>query len=275
MGFIGDLFGGGGGTSVNVPGPSAEEKDLMRTQTDLLKRSSDVTDQQLRQASIFLPLQLQQMGITGDFDDEGELIGAEIDPEFAELDALRKDIEEGFLERTQQALAGELPIDSSLLRELEEGRSSLSDVLRKNLGSGFETSTPGIESLADFDKRAIELKEGARRGDLSLAEQLGMARETSNQARVDNFLARSQGSQAPFFQSANTLRGLAGGFGEAQQPYQQQRAQQTQLAIAQAKAAGDRSSGLFGALGQMGASFLFPGSGAVAGNAFGAYAAPF
>ena len=59
--------------------------------------------------------------------------------------------------------AGPTSLDNrSLERELTEERTLLESRLRQQLGPGFATSTPGIQVLADFDQRAIELQEAER-----------------------------------------------------------------------------------------------------------------
>src|SRR3990172_2008136 len=110
------------------------------------------------------------------------------DPKADELAPLRSQIEKGFLERTQAALAGQLPVNPALLSDLAENERTLRETLRRQLGPGFETSSPGIESLGEFGQRRSELLESARRGDLTLAEQLGISRQQANDLQLQNLL---------------------------------------------------------------------------------------
>lgn len=100
-------------------------------------------------------------------------------PQEAELSKL-------LIERSLAAARGELPVDSAIIRDLDEGETLLRDRLRTQLGSGFETSTPGIEALANYTKRRQEVIDGARRAELTLSEQLGLGREASQYARFGN-----------------------------------------------------------------------------------------
>lgn len=150
---------------------------------------------------------------------------------------LREEIETGFLERTRAALAGELPVNPALLRELGEQEETLRETLRKQLGPGFETSSPGIEALATQSQRREELIEGARRGDLTLAEQLGIARQGSNEQSINQLLARVGGA-------ANFQNPLISQFGSAQQPFQFNRQQQFQANAANAQLSAQSQQGI-------------------------------
>lgn len=150
-------------------------------------------------------------------------------------EALRGEIETGFLERTQAALKGELPVNPALLKDLGQQEEDLNARLFRNLGPGFETSTPGIESLSEFATFRENILESARRGDLTLSEQLGITRERSNEARIDDTIARILGINQATLPGAAGLGGVAAGFGAAQIPFQQQRQLQTQASLANAQ----------------------------------------
>ena len=177
---------------VKVPGPSAAERALQQQQAALLRMQQDILVRQEREQRVLNPLLLEAAGIQAEFGPEGELISAQRaeDP----LAERRREIEEGFLERTEAALAGELPVNPALLRDLGEQEATLRERLRQQLGPGFETSTPGIEALGEFGQRREELLEGARRGDLTLGEQLSLARQQAQEATLSNFLNRGHRS---------------------------------------------------------------------------------
>jgi hypothetical protein len=172
---------------------------------------------------------------------------------------LREEIETGFLERTRAALAGELPVNPALLRELGEQEETLRESLRKQLGTGFETSSPGIEALATQRQRSEELIEGARRGDLTLAEQLGIARQSSNEQSINQLLARVGGA-------ANFQNPLISQFGSALQPFQFNRQQQFQANAANAQLSAQSQQGIGQFLGlAAGAGIGFAAGGPVGG----------
>jgi hypothetical protein len=70
-------------------------------------------------------------------------------------------------ERLQKALAGELPVDPALERQITEDERTVRSKLLAQVGPGYETSTPGIQSLADFRQRAEELRSAARRDEIA------------------------------------------------------------------------------------------------------------
>lgn len=69
-------------------------------------------------------------------------------------------------ERMEKALKGELPIDPALERQIGEDEKQVRQKLLDQVGPGYETSTPGIESLATFRQRSEELRSAARRGEI-------------------------------------------------------------------------------------------------------------
>jgi hypothetical protein len=169
-------------SSPKFPGPTQQEKELQGEQTALLRQQRDILNEQLRRQELLAPVLYKQAGIAPQYDASGNITGFAELPNTDTLKDLRQDIEKRFLERTQAALKGELPEDPGLLRQLQEGETQLNESLSRQLGPGYATSTPGIEALSNFQKRKSELLDAARRGDLTLAEQLGLARGAANMA---------------------------------------------------------------------------------------------
>lgn len=192
---VGDIFGGQ--TSVQGYNPSQSEVDLKNLQASQLKSQNNLQN-------LLLPYQLKQMGLTGSFGADGNLIGVtenaktdtqnktdllnksfldlalqQVQGESANLPQTQE-IQKQLQERELAALKGELPVNPALTRELGENEDVLRESLRKQLGTGFETSDPGIRALATFNQRKNETLESARRGDLTLADQLSQARGASN-----------------------------------------------------------------------------------------------
>lgn len=193
--LVGDIFGGQ--TSINGYEPNQQEVDLKSLQASQLKSQNNLQN-------LLLPYQLKQMGLSGTFGADGALTGVtEIAP--TEEQQKTSDLNKSFLDlalsqvqgqaanlpQTQEiqkqlqdrelaALKGELPVNPALTRELGEQGDVLNESLRKQLGTGYETSDPGIRALATFNQRKNETLESARRGDLSMADQLSQARSASN-----------------------------------------------------------------------------------------------
>lgn len=240
---------------VSFPEPTQEERDLQSEQLAVLRESRTLQQEQLRVQNLLLPTFFEASGFDPVFED-GRLVSIER-AEPTEEDTLRSQIERGFLERTQAALAGNLPVNPALERELQEGEETLREALRKQLGPGFETSTPGIEALAQFTQRGTELREGARRGDLTLAEQLGLARETSNEARTQDFLNRLTGGANFFTGSIGGLGDISSRFNAPLNRFQQERGFQFQANLENQSTL---FSDLLGLGGTLGGAFLGGGT---------------
>lgn len=202
----------GGSPKVTVPGPTEEEKALQREQTEILRQQRDILLEQQRIQNLLNPILFKQSGFIPITDSEGRIIGFNENPndparitqqlqqqlaeaELADL-PLRRQVEQGLLNRSLAALRGELPVNPALLNDLNQAEQELRERLSAQLGPGYETSTPGIQALSEFAKRRQELIEGARRDDLTLAEQLGMARDLRNEQRLSMLNAARSGSLA-------------------------------------------------------------------------------
>lgn len=239
------------GGGVKVPGPSAEERDLQKNQAELLKLQREIIEQQRAQSAVLIPFFAEQEGFQVTTDSKGNITSIHKTP--TELETLSKTLELELTKRSLAAVRGELPVSPGLEKELSSQESTLRERLSQQLGPGYETSSAGIESLGRFQTTADITREGARTAQMTLAEQLGIAREQQNQFRQSS-------SQDFLRQSAVgdplTLAGAFGqnaaGFGKAQEPYIQQRQMQLQASIANSQS---RAS-MFGAgIGLIGSLF--------------------
>ena len=194
------------GPEVEFPEPTAEEKALQKEQTELLRQQRDVLSRQIREQNLLAPFLFKEAGVTPIIGPDGEITA------FEEIDdptkQLGKDIELKFLERTRDALEGNLPVSPALERDLATLEETEMERLRRNLGPGFETSTPGQEGLRNLNESTTSLRDAARRGDLTLAEQLSESRSAINRSKSDTFFNQI------FGQNANQLA-IAGGTGNA------------------------------------------------------------
>lgn len=225
-----------GGRSAKAPKPSKEERALQEEQTKLLTMQRDLVLSQQRQQQVLLPLLGKQLGLEFKLNDKGEIIGAtqtkasleeekenenlrgmqrellelqlkeqqnELDPK---LNARKHEIERLLEERTLSALKGTLPVDPALERDIREQRLLLNQRLKEQFGPGFETSSPAIETLAKFDESVNVLRSQARRGELTLSEQLGSVRA-------------GLGFQQAGVAAGSTQLNLPGIFGAGTQPF--------------------------------------------------------
>lgn len=239
------------GGGVKVPGPSKEERDLQAQQAALLKTQTEILQGQQKQQAVLLPFFAEQQGFHVETDENGNITKISKTP--SELDNMKLDLEKQLTQRQLDALAGNLPVSPGLEKELGRQESTLREKLSQQFGPGYETSTPGVQALGDLFQNSEVLREGARTGMLSLAEQLGISREQQNQysqQSSQDFLRQiAVGDPLTF---AGAFGQTAAGYGKAQEPYIQQRQMQTQAAIANAQS----GASMFGAgIGLIGSLF--------------------
>ncbi len=243
-----------GGGGVSVPEPSAEERALQAEQANQLKLQTEILRAQQAQQKVLLPFLADQEGYDVTMDDNGNItaISKRDDP----LDQQNKEITGLLNERTLKALKGELPLDPALEESLTSQEQQLRERLTQQFGTDYETSSPAIETLAQFMRQSEILREGARTGALTLGEQLGITRQQQDaftrQTSQDNLRQFAFGDPLTM---AGAHGQVARGYGAAQQPYQNQRNMQFQAANANA----NRSMGLVGAgIGLIGSLFSDP-----------------
>lgn len=217
----------------------------------------------------------QERGTLGDRLVGGRITGYELLPEVAaqqkrlrELQGQQQEITGMMQERTLKALRGELPIDPAIERWISEGRQTLGDQLRANLGSGYLTSTPGIQALAEFDKRANEIRSAAQRDALYNTNQLQMAGQQYSGQLEQMRLGNVTGLQTMPFGGAQGLGATASTLQGPLSGYIQDRNMQFQAAVQNAQQA-NRPSPVGAIVGTLAGSLL-GGVGAAAGGALGA-----
>lgn len=254
-------FGGG---DVSVPGPSEEERALQAQQTEILREQLSIIREQADVQDVVAELIFQNAGIELVRDPEtGRVIGSEQLPQTPAQER-QQTIEELFQERTLSALRGELPVNPAVERDLQQRRDVVTEQLRRQLGPGFETSTPGIESLRSLFESEEQIREGARRGDLTLAEQFQLAQSEQNFARQQDFLNNALVAGNLPFQTVAALNSPISGFGNIQSRMQSDRFAQAQAAAAAAQADATSMAGLFQGIGTIGGAVL--GAGLVPGG---------
>lgn len=244
-------------TKVSVPGPSPAEEALRTEQVQVLRQQRDLLQDQLRQQNLLAPILFKQAGLIPQLSEEGNIIGLSEDP-------MQAEVRKGFLERSRAALAGELPVNPALMRDLATQEQQLREGLRKQLGTGFETSTPGMEALQRFGESRNILLEGARRGDLTLAEQLGLQRAGAAQQS-------GQFAAGAILPSIGGLGNVAQGFMNPLGILAGDRQMQMQANMANAQAKAQTMGSLFGGIGMLGGMALGgPLGGAIGAKLFGA-----
>lgn len=192
----------------------ALENQLYQESIALAKLERQIVEETREQNKVLLPFLAKQEGFDVQVDPTtGQITGiSQIEtPEMAR----DKEIRGLFQERSLKALKGELPVDPALERSLEEQETELRNRLMQQFGPGYETSTPGIQTMGEFFRSAEELRSGARTGQLTLAEQLGLTREQQEMYRrgTSQDVLRQFGVADPM--------SFAGALGQVQQGYLQ------------------------------------------------------
>jgi len=201
-------MGGGDGDRVEVQEPSEEEREAQRLQLQILQR-------QERESRLLAPFLFEDLGLRPLFEGP-EIVGfEELAPE--PITAAREEVELGLLERTLAALSGELPVDPALESRLAEAEERLNEQLIRDFGSvaAARSSSAGIARLAEFDEFRENTLAAARRGELSLAEQLSVAEAGVRQAQTTADLASIISvAGRPFGQASTSPGAFASALGQ-------------------------------------------------------------
>jgi len=247
-----------------VQGPTAEERDLWKQQAEALRSQKDFQAESVRMQELMFPMQMEASGMnaifntidpeTGELKDpslrKGAVIGFEKSQDINTQ--MREGIETQYLTRVQKALSGELPEDPALIAQLGEQEDALHESLRQQLGPGWQTSSPGIEAISKFEEGKYKLLAAARRGDLTLGEQLSQSRENVNLNRAQmGYAGALAGSQY----GAQGAGRLAGGYGTAGSQQGNLRLGSEQLRFgdmaSRRAASAQRSAGMWGGIGNI------------------------
>lgn len=263
------MAGGGGG---KPPEKSQAEKDLQAFQLEMLKDQRSLFSEQLRVQDLLAPFLYESAGIKPRYEN-GKIVG--FDQVKDDLTDQRKRIEKGLLDRSEKALAGTLDVDPGLERGIAKNQSTLEATLAQQLGPGYATSTPGIQALAESSRYGEELRASARRGELTLAEGLGLNREQANRIATQQQMA-NLGSvfQVPGAGQGGSVQSL-NSLAQILQGYQNDRQMAfTQMPLSKNRYVGAASGAATGALSGalIGSSFPVIGTaaGAIGGGLFGA-----
>lgn len=242
----------GGGTEVNYPAPTQEERDLQRQQAEFIQQQRELLAEQSEMQEQLAPLLYEAAGLTPQIDSSGKITGFTRTPDpNAEQ---RQELETAFLERSLAAVKGELPVNPALIRDLDDQEKLLRERLRKQLGPGFENSTPGIQALSEFNERRNLILDASRRGDLTLSESLSLARSNEEQAFVQNFLSRAAGIQNQPLANVAAGSGTNAGVNALLSSFANQREGRFRAELANAQLAQQRDTSfgkLFGGIGQL------------------------
>jgi len=226
-----------GGTTVKAPKPSKEELSLMREQLSILQQTRVETE-------MLKPFVLETMGLV----EEGASYRRMTEEERLARMTPTERLSQEALTLTQQrqiaALKGELPVSPALEADIASQEKTLREGLSRSLGTGWETTTPGIQALSEFQKRSGLLREEARRGEIAGGTGLVLS-------QMGYRTAEEEAQRAGYTGFGQRLFPTFGAYGQAMQPYQYQRGMELQARIATAQAEAQEQAGLYGGLGSL------------------------
>ena len=222
---------------VHAPKPSKEELSLMREQLNILQQTQVDTE-------MLKPFVLNTMGLV---EENGAYRHMTEEEKLAMMTPTERLSQEA-LTLTQQrqiaALKGELPVSPALEADIASQEKTLREGLSRSLGTEWETTTPGIQALSEFQKRSGLLREEARRGEIAGGTGLALS-------QMGYQTAEEEAERAGYTGFGQRLFPTFGAYGQAMQPYQYQRGMELQARIATAQARAKERAALYGGLGSL------------------------
>lgn len=242
------MLAGGKG---DIPEPSAEERQLTATNNKLAQQQYDLTVEQKKEQDAFAPILMKEYGLIRNVDPTTGAVSYTEDPNDT-LRAQGKEIQTLANERSLKALKGELPVSPTLDNELNVGEAQLKERLSRQLGPGYETSTPGIQAMSEYKRMSTALREAERRDQLTTAEALSLNRQ-NGRLQYNSGVTDSTITQ-PAMTRAQLLTGAQAGQNSAMNYYTNQRNERMGYQQMAAQERAGYASAAMGAVGMAGAA---------------------
>jgi len=177
----------GGGPSVNIPGPSEEEKALQAKQLEIAEQNQQILLKQLREQQLLAPFLFSRAGLIPELNEAGEIIGFSEDPDspFAKQQELSSLFFEQELEQFPQKQKI-LDLQLGLLEDQLEAEETLGPLR-------LETEELALERQASALKGELPLPEGLEE---QFARDEATLRESLRQQLGPGFESSTAGIQA-------------------------------------------------------------------------------
>lgn len=234
-----------GGGNISYPAPSPQEIELLELQ---LKSLEDMG----RDAEALRPYLLQSMGFREGAD--GNLLKMTEEEYYESLTGLDKagyDLAMASTERSLKAYAGELDISPALEKSLGQRKEELEENLSRNLGSDWQSTTAGIQAMAQFDETSELVREEVRSGIITNEGGMALSNLGYMSGIADTDMASFPGAQGG---------GIFSGAGQMAQHYQRDRQGQFQAGMYNSQARSQRQSGLMSGIGSLMGAGLMAGA---------------
>jgi hypothetical protein len=229
---------GGGSSEPDPVYPTATELAIQQLQLSSLQ-------EQAKENAQLKPLLYASMGLTTDASGNiRKMTEDEYQNSLTDTQKLAYKAEKLQQERVINALEGKLPVSTVLENDIADREKVLRETLAQKLGGNYETSTPGIQALSEFNKKADELREQSRLGEITSGTGLML-----NQM---GFLDSSAKSTTSMFGGLPSRYGTqVATAGQALQPYQYYNGLNSQIAMQNAQNENQYQSGLMGGIGSL------------------------
>ena len=254
------------------PGPSPEEQQLRQKEEEYLQTIIDYLKEQKSEIDVLqqtyqtlTPQIFTQLGYDVQIGDNGAI--TDIKPLSEEemlqrMSPLQRDmynIAKQTAELNLKALKGELPVSPALEANLQKQKQLLQETLSRQLGPNWQSTTPGIQAMNEFEKNAELLREEARRGMLTTSS--GLLTNAQNRLRtgISDIVSGSQIGLPGLAAERGLLAtgtGLAGAYSNLANRYYQDRYLQWQSMLANAQLHAGMQQSLLNLIGTIGGVYL-------------------
>jgi len=266
----------GGPDEVQAPPPTAEEKELMRQQSEMISLQNQLLKEQMSEVAkaretmedyyeiydketmkdlLTTELEMSQKSLS--------MMNEYLDREPTELEKRWEDISLLQAERQEKALRGELPVSEGTMQRYEEEKEALQERLSRKVGRDWEESTPGIQAMDEFESRWSALMDAERRAEIDrgsamMLSTMGYTSEIAQQrgwvapgtvANPASAFGRGMSlleskSSYGYGASLSGLQGAGSSIAQAYQPYQFQRGMEFDAARFNAEMAQKQQAGM-------------------------------
>jgi hypothetical protein len=187
-------------------------EDIEVPTSPLDNRLKELQVQQLER-SLASGNQAQILALMDDYDvtvdEDGQFVSAKPRAP-TEMETKSKRVQSLLLDETLGALSGDLKVPSGVYSEFEDQEAILREGLLKQLGTGYETSTPGIETLGEFEQNRLETIEGMKFGRLGQLEAMNLARSGNRRSEEELLLSKLFGAQNLTLGGLSAVGGVRG-----------------------------------------------------------------
>ena len=194
--------------STSTPPLTPSQIAAQEAQTGLLTEQTNILKQQQSMENMLLPYVFQSSGLTPQYDANGNITSIKQSPEAAQNAQQQQQIQLASGQYYLNALQGNLPVNPQLQQERQQSDQTFQQWLVNQYGQGGQGSSGALLAQRNQTQTWEAAFEAARRGDLTLANQLNL----TGSAGIG---AGQQVIQSPVGTIGSLLPGVQGGIQSA------------------------------------------------------------